>query len=332
MNQDQWGVVDPLSEALQSFRMSGLFYCRSEFTAPWGLELPPMADCIMFHVVVSGGCMLGQLDGKVRALSAGDFALVMHGRGHLLQSAAGVPTEKLFDTSREAVSERYEILRLGGGGARSMILCGAVRFRHPGSERVLNVLPPLIVFNAGESQRLAWIAHTLEFLADEARELRPGGEAVIARLADILVIQLIRVWIDTTPAVATGWLGALRDRQIGHAMALIHRDPARRWTLDKLAEEVAMSRSSFSARFSQLVGEPAMRYVTRWRILAAQDLLQEERMPVGEIALLLGYESEATFSRAFRRIVGMAPGSWRAQGGGDAASRNPDVFAWLGER
>jgi len=152
---------------------------------------------------------------------------------------------------------------------------------------------------------------TLRFMAAEARELRPGGETVITRLADILVIQAIRSWIARDPAAQTGWLGALRDQQIGRAIALVHRDPARNWTVASLAMAVGMSRSAFAARFSQLVGEPAVRYVTRWKMHAALMWLKEENAALSEIASRLGYESEAAFSRAFKRVVGISPGAAR---------------------
>ena len=158
---------------------------------------------------------------------------------------------------------------------------------------------------------MEWIASTLRFMAAEAREPRLGGETVITRLADILVIQAIRAWIEQDPAAQTGWLGALRDPQIGRAISLIHRDPARTWTVASLADEVAMSRSAFAARFAELVGEPPMHYVTRWRMHAAVTWLREGDATLGELALRLGYQSEAAFSRAFKRFMGLSPGAVR---------------------
>jgi AraC-like DNA-binding protein len=160
---------------------------------------------------------------------------------------------------------------------------------------------------------------TLRFMAAEAREPRPGGETVITRLADVLVILAIRAWIEQDPLARTGWLGALRDRQIGRAITLIHRDPARAWTVANLASEIAMSRSAFAARFTALVGEPPMHYVTRWRMLVALTWLKEEGATIGELALRLGYQSEAAFSRAFKRFTGTSPGAIRR--GDNAADR-----------
>jgi AraC-like DNA-binding protein len=147
----------------------------------------------------------------------------------------------------------------------------------------------------------------------EARELRPGGEAVITRLGDILVIQAIRSWIETDPAARTGWLGALQDPQIGHAISLIHREPARDWTVASLADELAMSRSAVAARFTELVGEHAMQYVTRWRMQVAVSSLREEGATVAQLASRLGYRSEAAFARAFKRVIGLPPGAMRRE-------------------
>lgn len=308
---DPFKPVDPLGETLHFLRMDGVFYCRSEFTGPWGLALPAFKDCMMFHVVTAGQCWLEVEGTERRLLRPGDLALVPHGEGHRLVSEAGVPAQGLFDLPREQVSDRYEILRHGGGGAPATVICGVVRFDHPAALNLIQLLPRQINVDAWSSPEMEWIQSTLRFMAAEARELRAGGETVITRLADILVIQAIRSWITHDPAAQRGWLGALRDKQIGHALALIQRDPARTWTLASLATEVGMSRSAFAARFTQLVGEPAMQYVARWKMHAAMRWLKEDAVPLGKLASRLGYESEAAFSRAFKRFTGVSPGAAR---------------------
>lgn len=305
-------VSDSLGEALHFLRMSGVFYCRCEFTEPWSLDLPPMNQCLMLHVVMSGQCWL-EVEGTSRLLKQGELALVPHGAGHLMSSAPGLPGAKLFDTRRELLSERYELLRLGGGGAPSNVVCGVFQFDHPAAQHLAALLPKAIAVGTSNTSRADWIPTVLRALAAEAGELRPGGETVITRLADILVIHAIRSWIEEDPAAQIGWLGALRDRQIGRVVSMIHRDPARAWTLDSLAGEAAMSRSAFAARFSELVGEPAMRYVTRWRMQTALTWLREQDAPVGDLSHRLGYESEAAFSRAFKRYIGVSPGSVRRE-------------------
>jgi AraC-like DNA-binding protein len=307
-----WTAVDPLGEALHFLRMSGTFYCCSEFTAPWGLALPPMRQFLMFHVVVSGQCWI-EVDGvEARMLKPGDLALVPHGEGHGLVSEHGVPAAPLFDLPREYANDRYEIIRHGGGGVATSLVCGAVRFDDPAAQQLLALLPRLIYNQASSSPQLEWINSTLRFMAAEAKALKPGGETVVTRLADILVIQAIRAWLEQDPAGHTGWLGALQDKQIGRAISLIHRNPAQPWTLASLASEVAMSRSAFAARFTELVGEPAMRYVTRWRMYVAHTRLKDEDVRLADLASGLGYESEAAFSRAFKRHMGISPGAARS--------------------
>jgi AraC-like DNA-binding protein len=309
-----WPWMDALGESLHFLRMSGVFYSRSEFTAPWGLALPPFPNCLMLHVLVSGPCWIEVEGSERRPLHPGDLALVPHGEGHHLVSEPGTPTVKLFDLPREQVGDRFELLRQDGGGAHTSLVCGVVRFDHPAASHLLRLLPRLICIEPWSGPETEWIQSTLRFMAAEARQIRPGGEAVITRLADILVIQAIRSWIAQDPAAQTGWLGALRDKQIGRAIALIHRDPARDWTLASLAAEVAMSRSAFAARFTELVGEPAMHYLARWRMHVALTWLKEEDASIAELAGRLGYQSEAAFSRAFKRFIGVSPGTARRTG------------------
>jgi AraC-like DNA-binding protein len=306
-----WSPVDPLGQALHFLRMSGTFYVRSELTAPWALALPGMEGCLSFHMVTSGRCWLEVEGADHQFLERGDLTLVPHGEGHRLSSEPGTPGPRVHDLPHEHVSDRYAILRYGGGGAVTNLVCGAVRFDHPAAHHLVTLLPRVIHVAPSSSPRMDWIHSTLRFMAAEAEELRLGGETVITRLADILVIQAIRSWIEQDPAAQTGWLGALQDRQIGRAIARIHHEPAHPWTVASLAAEVAMSRSAFAARFTDLVGEPAMHYVGRWRMHAALTWLQQEDVGLGEMAIRLGYRSEAAFSRAFKRIIGASPGSVR---------------------
>ncbi len=308
---DPWTSVDPLGEALHYLRMSGVFYTRSEFTESWALALPAMPDCSMFHVVTSGRCWLEDAEAEPQLLEPGVFVLVPHGEGHRLSSAPGVAAADLFDLPREQISDRYEILRHGNGGATTHMICGAVRFDHPAAKHLAGLLPRRIVIESWNSPQMNWIQSTLRLMADETAKLQPGGEAVVTRLADILVIQAIRSWIANDPAAQTGWLGALQDPQIGRALLSIHRDPARVWTVATLASEVAMSRSAFAARFAALVGETPLRYIAQWRMRMAQAWIQEENTPLADLAERLGYQSEAAFNRAFKRIMGISPGAIR---------------------
>jgi AraC-like DNA-binding protein len=287
--------------------MNGVFYSRAELTAPWGLALPPMGN-MWIHLVISGEALLEVKDVDSTLLRRGDFALVPHGRGHALRSEPGAPAPGVLELDREAVSDRYEVIRHGGGGAPTTSICAALLFDHPAARDLIEILPPTIHVDSSEHPA-DWMQGTLSLMAAEARQPRAGGEAVITRLADIIVIQAIRSWVDTDPAARRGWLGALRDGRIGPAIALVHRHPERRWTVASLADEVAMSRSAFAARFHELVGEPVMQYVTRWRMQVAHDALRSEGATVAELAARLGYRSEAAFGRAFKRVIGVSPGA-----------------------
>jgi AraC-like DNA-binding protein len=324
---DPWTLVDPLGEALHFLRMSGAFYCKSEMSEPWGVELPMMDRCLSFHVVIEGRCRLEYTrtddalgssdDGTDTAtinLTAGDLALVRDGVPHTLSSAEGVATPGILDLHHDYESERYAVLRHGGGGQSTSLVCGAVRFDHPAARRMTEFLPSVITIAGGTTAQTEWIRDTLRLMAVEARSLRPGGEAVLTRLADVLVIQAIRAWLQDRGAERSGWLTALQDEQIGHALKLIHREPARRWTVEKLAHETSMSRSAFAARFTDLVGEPAIAYIRRWRMNMALDHLHRDDVSIAWIATEMGYESEASFSRAFKRVLGRTPGAERRSG------------------
>lgn len=315
---DPWTHDDPLGEALHFMRMSGAFYARSELTAPWGITVHPIPGYMWLHIVNIGECRLEADGPEPRLLQPGDLALVPHGAGHVLRSGPDALAPPILSLERELVSERYEILRHGGGGAPTSMICAAVRFDHPAALNLIRLLPAAIHVHAAASPQLDWMQSTLRLMAAEAGAVRPGGETVITRLADVLVIQAIRTWIEHDPAARTGWLGALQDHQIGRAIALIHREPARAWTVASLADELAMSRSAFAARFTALVDEPVMRYVTRWRMHLALSTLQDEGATVGELADRLGYRSEAAFSRAFKRMIGVPPGAVRRDARTDA--------------
>lgn len=306
--------VDPLTEALQFLRMDGIFYCRSELTAPWSLGLPPMPECAWFHVVTAGSCLLVDSSGSQRVMRGGDLVVLPRGAGHAATDDPDRPPLNVIDLPHEYLSPNYAILRHGGGGERVDLICGAVRLAHPAARHLTSVLPEVIHVDAASGHALRQLPAVLEMIEGEAMDPQPGGEAVVTRLCDILVISAIRNWIETDPAARTGWIGALRDPEIGTAVALVHREPERDWTVAELAAAAMMSRSAFSARFSELVGEAPMAYVTRWRMMVATDLLESERLTVAAVAERLGYASEAAFGRAYKRVTGESPGAVRRRG------------------
>jgi AraC-like DNA-binding protein len=305
--QPPWAVADPVGEALHVLRMTGTFYCRSELSLPWGFSLPPMPACLWFHVVTAGHCVL-DVAGQRIEMGPGDLVLVPRGEGHTMVGEPGAATPSITTIEHGTSEAHYAVLRTGGGGDLTTMVCGAVRFDHPAARTLVDLLPTVVQVPAAPASRLGDL---LRLIALEVEEFRPGGEAVLTRLADVLVVQAIRSWLETDPGAQAGWLGALGDPLVGPALALVHREPARDWTVASLASAVAVSRSAFAARFTSLVGEPVMRYVTRWRMHLALERLRTDDVTVAELARDLGYHSEAAFSRAFTRVVGRSPSAAR---------------------
>src|SRR5918997_2478826 len=300
-----WTPVDPVGGVLADLRIRGVFYCRAEATAPWGVEMPALEGCMSFHVVTAGRCVL-EVDGVRSVLQPGDLALVPHGRGHLLRSDPGAPIAGRADLlPQQYLAEHYSVLRLGGGGVPAGMVWGVVQPERAGAAHLLDLLPPVLHVDGRDAAGGGWLPVLLGVIVDESRHDRPGSEAVVTRLADVVVIQAVRAWLDTA-ATGPGWRGALRDPQVGRAVARLHREPGAAWTLTRLAREARMSRSSFAARFTELAGEPAMHYVARWRMHLATVALADGAR-VGELARHLGYESDAAFSRAYKRVVGVPP-------------------------
>ena len=300
-----WTPVDPVGGVLADLRIRGTFYCRVEVSAPWGLEMPALDGCMSFHVVTGGSCVL-EVDGVRSVLGPGDLALVPHGRGHLLRSGPDAPIAGRADLlPQQYLADHYSVLRLDGGGAPAGMVCGVVQPDRPGAAHLLDLLPPVLHVDGRDAARAGWLPVLLGVIADECRHDRPGAEAVVTRLADVVVIQAVRAWLDTA-ATGPGWLRALRDPQVGRAVAQLHQEPGTAWTLTRLAREARMSRSSFAARFTELAGESAMHYVARWRMHLATIALADGAR-VGALARHLGYESEAAFSRAYKRVVGVPP-------------------------
>ncbi len=301
---------DPLGEVFHMLRLTGTLHCRAELTAPWGLDVPQIDGCMVLEIVNAGRCWIeieGEDPWEVRE---GSLILMPHGIAHTLRSDREVVAEPLFDIPVEKISDRYEIMRHGGGGDFTQITAGVVQVDRSAVGNLLDLFPKVLQIDAWDDES-GWLQSTLRFISQEARDLKPGGETIITRLTDVLIIQLIRTWVDSVSGANQGWLAALRDEQIGQALVLMHQEPQHPWTVASLAQTVNLSRSAFSARFTELVGQPAMSYLTGWRMQLAHDLIRETTLPLGAIADRVGYDSEAAFSRAFKRIYDVPPGSKR---------------------
>jgi len=302
---------DPLGEALHLLRLTGSLYCRAELTAPWGVAVPPLDGCMALLVVTAGRAELELDDGTTTVLEPGSVALVTHGTSHRVRSVPGAPVTPLFDIPVDQVSERYEVLRFGGGGDLTRIAYAVMSVEAEATRRLVAQLPEALLVDAWDDDAAGAFHSVLRLVAAEAAGSRPGGETVMTRLADVLVVQVVRSWLERAPEARQGWLAALRDPHLGRVLTAVHREPAHPWSLVTLASEARMSRSAFAARFTEVVGEPPMRYVTTWRLRTARDHLAGSDVPVATVARRVGYLSEASFCRAFKREYGVPPGRVR---------------------
>ncbi|WP_066586377.1 AraC family transcriptional regulator [Cellulomonas timonensis] len=304
-------AADPLGESLHLLRLTGTLYCRAELGAPWGVEVPPLDSCMVLIVVTAGRCLLDTGATAPRTLEAGSVALLTRGAAHTLRSAAGDPVVPLFDIPVDQVSDRYEVMRVDGGGAITRVTYAVLSVESGSTRRLVEQLPEAIQVDAWGDASAGAFHDVLRIVAAEAETSRPGGETVMTRLADVLVVQLVRSWLDHAPEARLGWIAALRDPHLGRVLGAVHQGPGLPWSLQLLAREARMSRSAFAARFAELVGTPPMRYVTAWRLQVAHDPLTAGADPLPVIAQHVGYLSEAAFCRAFRREYGVSPGSLR---------------------
>lgn len=300
--------MDVLTDVLQTVRARAACSGRIEASAPWGFEIPA-SDQARFHVVLEGRACLRLADGQVVELERGDLVAMPHGDGHALLDSVDSPSIPLAELLRQR--ERGHHMRIGGGGERASLWSGRIEFEDRRGNPLLAVLPQVIVLRGELARNVQWLEPTLAILSCESASERPGAQTVVSRLADVIFIQIVRGHLATLGRDGTGWLAALADPQVGAALALVHQDPRLNWTVQELAQRVAMSRSAFAARFTKLVREPPLHYVTRWRMLKAASLLRDGQATIAQIAETVGYDSEAAFSKAFKRALGVAPGAYR---------------------
>jgi AraC-like DNA-binding protein len=302
--------VDVLTDVLETLRARGACYARVAAKSPFGVALPSSTHAA-FHLVLDGSCVL-TLDGHSAVeLAGGDLVAIPHGLAHTIVDHPSTPAARLKDLIGQGKRPGPASLAIGGDGAPTTLVCGKIEFEDPVGHPLLAALPPLILLRGGSSNLVEWLDPTLRFIASEAGSQRPGAQTVVSRLADVLFIQIVRGHLATSAPETSGWLGALGDPQIGAVLGLIHENPGGAWTVQTLAESAGMSRSAFATRFNRLVGEPPLHYLTRWRMQKAQRLLRDGRETLADVAARVGYDSEAAFSKAFKRAVGAAPGVYR---------------------
>ncbi|WP_321945586.1 AraC family transcriptional regulator [Paraburkholderia sp. J10-1] len=319
--------MDAVSDVLRAIRLSGAVFLNGTFTAPWcligrtdaslcGAYLPPSERIVSYHLVVEGNCWAQLADdpGSAIHVHAGELIVVPQGETHIMGSAidlAPVPSDSLLAGQMAAAPGEVMTLCHGGGGAATRIVCGFLACDDTLNNPLLSTLPRLFKIDMRQDPRAAWLESSLKLAAAEAAEARAGGTIVLARLSELLFVEAIRSCIEALPEDQTGWLAGVRDRYVGRALSLLHAQAAHAWTVDELARKVGLSRSALAQRFTELLGQPPMQYLARWRMqIAAHELLTSSKSMIA-VAEQIGYESEAAFSRAFRREFGMPPAGWR---------------------
>ena len=303
------GRVDVLTDALTSMRTGRPAAVRTEAHAPWGLRFGPVAGA-GFHIVLQGSCVVIEPGADPIALGPGDLVFLRTGRGHVLADQPGSP---VVDFEAEATDDSSVIGRveLPGTGARCVLLCGAYKLDVERPHPLLRDLPELLHLPARPGEHGALRA-AVDLLGAEVEHPGPGRDGIVPSLIDALLMYLLRAWFAGQQAAhARGWAAALCDPPIDAALRGIHDDPARPWSVASLGQHVGMSRAAFARRFTDLVGEPPLTYLTRWRMTTAARLLRESGLPVDAVARQAGYLSEFSFARAFKREFGIAPGGYR---------------------
>lgn len=301
---------DVLSEVLTLIRLRGELVYTAFLGAPWGLRF--QAGPAHFHFVETGEAWVIPAGEQPVRVKQGDLVLLPLGKGHVITDSPSSPVEAIEAIAAEHFNRDDLVLRHGGDGAVAQLVGGFFSFEGSPLPAVMSALPPLIHIPRGDAGAPPWLAAISRFLVAEAQEPNPGSSLMISRLIDLLVIRTLRSWA-ASQATRMGWLGGLGEERIGRALSAMHADPFHRWTVQSLAEIARMSRSIFAERFTAAVGEPPLRYLSRWRLTIAADLLRSGGLKVTEAAYRSGYASDAAFSRAFKAHFGYAPSEARSQ-------------------
>ena len=317
--------MDAFSDVLRVIRLVGGVFLEAEFTAPWCVSGQLTSnDCKPFlvtprhviasHFVAAGNMQLRVDGGEAIDVRAGELVLLPHNHAHTFGSDLNITVMPARQVIQPPQGSGISRINYGGGGEGTQLLCGFL-----GSETsfspLLASLPPVLKLDVRATASGAWIESSFRFAASEIAAGRIGSTTVITKLSELLFVEAVSQFVASLPAERRGWLAGLRDPQIGRALAVLHARPAEAWTAESLALEVGMSRSVFAERFTSLVGQPPMHYLTLWRMQVAAQHLREGHGTVAQAAFEVGYESEAAFSRAFKRQFGASPGTWRRQPG-----------------
>jgi AraC-like DNA-binding protein len=321
--------VDALSEILRVVGLTGGVFLDAEFSEPWAVAgkvapescrpfMAPPEAIISFHYVVDGGFEIALPGQPVRRIPAGHAVMLPNNDLHVFGSSIRLPPvsvgELVQPPNRHGVSE----IRYGGGGARTRLICGFLGGNQQIQPLLAN-LPPILSIEVAGLPGGDWIARTFTYAAATLADGEAGAAGVLAKVAEVLFLESVRHYLGGLAPDARGWMAGLRDPVLGRALSLLHARVAEPWTAEALARELNMSRSAFADRFTALIGQPPMRYLTGWRMQLARRLLSDTPKPVAQVAFEVGYESEAAFTRAFRRENGTPPAAWRKRAAEDPA-------------
>jgi AraC-like DNA-binding protein len=313
--------MDALSETLRVVHLVGAIFINGRFTAPWCYQSPhadtvapflePGAErVVIFHMVTHGECYVELGDTPPTRLVAGDVVVFPQGDSHRMCSQPGLapPTGVRLQA---VLARRPRQLVYGGGGPATRLVCGYLACDARLARMWLKGLPSLVRVNLRGSNAGVWLESSIRYALAETRSPRPGGAGVLAKLSEVVFIEVLRLYMNEQSEGRTGWLAGVGDRVVGAALNALHKSPAQAWTLEELARTAGTSRSVLAERFQHLVGTSPMQYLTEWRMLLAMNLLRRSNAPLAQIAENVGYQTDTAFSRAFRREFGAPPAAWR---------------------
>lgn len=317
---------DLLSDILRIIRFSGALTLRPELSAPWAIQSLPHADfanalqaqtkhLLPFHIVVKGNCWVQANDGTRRLLSQGDIIIFPHGDAHILGDHLDQEAVLVSRLLPEPPWTEPLLMQYGGGGEVSKLVCGFLQCEEMLMHPFLKTLPKLIHVRTFAEPAAPLLEMGVRYIIQETDCFRSGSMCSLTRLVELMFIEILRNYMQNLPDREVGWLAALKDPIVSQALEWIHANPAHPWTVSELATHIGISRSALAARFTQLVGQSPMKYLTDWRLQLASRQLQDTDDSIAKIAIQVGYESEAAFNRAFKRSVGVPPGAWRDQKG-----------------
>jgi AraC-like DNA-binding protein len=320
MNKRDRAPAQPFDDALDHLRLEGAIFMRAEYSERWALAdqggpmfaamMHPGAErLILFHVVASGRCWVSTPDGERTWASAGEVIVVPYGDVFTMGGAEAVEPVSIMSVVAPPPWTEMPVVRHGGGGPRTDIVCGCLYSEDPLFDPALKAFPPAFVVRPPAGPARSWFDASIEYALDESST---GGRIRTTKLPELLLVEVLRLHLANAPASGQGWFAAVRDPMLAPAMMAVHGAPERKWTVDDLAAEAAVSRSSLHDRFREVLGLSPMRYVNEWRMRVAQELLRTTEVTVAVIARRVGYDSEEAFSRAFKRTHGQSPSLWRA--------------------